>query len=181
GVALGHGDLARAHDLCHHRHAVTGADVAQDLQALLAQPLEAVRTRPRLVRPAAQDIGPRGLDVPGDLVEQLGALDRAGPGDHAERAAADADLADGYDRVGGLELPAGQLERLEDRQHLLDAGDGRQRLGLQLVLVADDADDGAQRAAAEVRLEAQFLDTLQDVLDLLLGGVPPENDDHQVI
>src|SRR5262249_55900199 len=67
---------------------------------------------------------------------------------------------------GGVQLAAGELERLEDRQHLLDAGDGGQRLALELVLVADDADDGALLAAAEVRLEAQLLDVFQDVLDL---------------
>ena len=77
-----------------------------------------------------------------------------------------------------MELAAGQLERLQDRQHLLDAGDGGQRLGLQLVLVADDADDGALLALAEVRLEAQFLDAFQDVLDLLLGGMGSEDDNH---
>ena len=75
-------------------------------------------------------------------------------------------------------LAAGELERLEDRQHLFDAGDGRQRLGLQLALVADDADDGALLAAAEVRLEAQFADALQDVVDLLLGGVGSKNNNH---
>ncbi len=56
------------------------------------------------------------------------------------------------DRVLLVELPAGQLERLHDRQHLLDAGDGLQRLGLQFVLVADDADDGAMLALAQCGL-----------------------------
>ena len=32
-----------------------------------------------------------------------------------------------------LKFPAGELERLEDRQHLLDAGDRLKRLGLQLL------------------------------------------------
>ena len=65
-------------------------------------------------------------------------------------------VADVDHRVLLLELAAGQLERLQDRQHLLDAGNGRQRLGLELVLVADDADDRAQLAAAQVRLEAEL-------------------------
>src|SRR5205823_1708701 len=63
-------------------------------------------------------------------------------------------------------------------QHLLDAGDGRQRLDLELLLVADDADDGALLAAADVRLEPQFADALLDVLDLFRGGVGLEDDDH---
>ena len=90
----------------------------------------------------------------------------------------DARPCDDHDRVGGVELAAGQLERLEDRQHLLDAGNGLQRLGLELVLVADDADDGALLAPAEVRLEAQLADAFENVFDLLVRGVGPENDNH---
>ena len=47
-----------------------------------------------------------------------------------------------------------------------------------LSLVADDADDGAQLAPAQVRLEAQLLDALEDVVDLLRGGVGSQNDNH---
>ena len=46
-----------------------------------------------------------------------------------------------------------------------------QRLDLEFLLVADDADDGALLAAAEMRFEAQFLDVFQDMLDLLRRGV----------
>ncbi len=35
-------------------------------------------------------------------------------------------------------------------------------------------------ALAEVRLEAQLADALQDVVDLLVGGVGAENDNHGV-
>src|SRR5262249_34958556 len=73
---------------------------------------------------------------------------------------------------------AGQLERLEDRQHLFDTRDGLQRFGLQLVLVADDADDRAQLAAAQVRLESQLLNALHNVIDLLRGGVLLQHDNH---
>src|SRR5262249_8538383 len=155
-------DLARVHDLGHDRQGVFLADVAEDLEPVLAEALEAVRAGARLERPAAEDVRPRRLDPSGDLVEHFGALDRARPGDHGQGPAADAHLADLYDRVLLVELAAGELERLEDRQHLLDAGDGRERLGLQLVLVADDADDGAQLALAEVGLEAQLADAVED-------------------
>ena len=53
-----------------------------------------------------------------------------------------------------------------------------ERLGLQLVLVADDADDGALLAPAEVRLEAQLANALQDVVDLLLGRIGSQYDNH---
>src|SRR6202043_1221295 len=42
----------------------------------------------------------------------------------------------------------------------------------------DDADDGAQFAAAEMGFEAQVADAFQDVINLLRGGVWPKNDNH---
>src|SRR5581483_7319882 len=178
GIALDQRHLARVHDLGHHRHTVAAADVAQDLQALLAQALEAVGAGARLERAAAQDVGAGLLDVAGDLVEDLVALDGAGAGDHRHRAAADLHLADGYHRVALVELAAGELVRLHDRQGLLDAGDRQQRLGVQLVLVADDADDRAVLALADVRLQAELVDALDDVLELGGGGVGAQDDDH---
>ena len=71
GVALDQRDLPRVHDLGDDRHVVLVADVAQDLQPLLAQALEAVRAGARLERAAAQDVGAGRLDVAGDLVEDL--------------------------------------------------------------------------------------------------------------
>ncbi len=122
----------------------------------------------------------------GNRVENLRAFDGARPRDQGQRAAADLDRLDGRlavradrdDGVSGMKLPAGELERLEDRQDLLDAGNGRQRLGPELVLVADDADDGADLAAAEVRLETQLADAFENVLDLLFGEIGSENDNH---
>src|SRR5262249_11527943 len=102
----------------------------------------------------------------------------ARPGDHGQRAAADPHAADRDDRIVLVELTAGELERLEDGQHLLDAGDGGQRLGLELVLGAGDADDRAQLTLAEWGIEAQLADAVEDVVDLFAGGVGPENDDH---
>ena len=52
-------DLPRVHDLGDDRHAVLLADVAEDLQAVLAQPLEAVGAGARLERAAAEDVGAR--------------------------------------------------------------------------------------------------------------------------
>src|SRR5581483_1897797 len=46
------------------------------------------------------------------------------------------------------------------------------------VLVADDADDGPQFAPADVRLEPEFRDAFEDVVDQLRGGVRAENDNH---
>jgi len=46
-------------------------------------------------------------------------------------------------------------------------GNGLERLNLQLVLLTDDADDGAHLALAQVRFEAQLADAIQNVIDLL--------------
>src|SRR5205085_3912350 len=135
--------LARVHDFGDSRQIVLAADVAQDLQAFFAEALEAVGTGPRFEGAAAQQVGAGLLDVAGDLVEDLGALDGARAGDHRHGAAADLQAANADDGVRLVKLAAGELERLHDRQDLLDAGNGLERLGVQLVLVADHADDRA--------------------------------------
>ncbi len=83
------------------------------------------------------------------------------------------------DRVVGVELAAGELERLEDRHDLLDAGDRLERLDLELLLVADHADDRPRDPLAEVGREAQLLDPLEHVLDLLGRRVRLQHDDHR--
>jgi len=93
-------------------------------------------------------------------------------------AAADLDPLDLEDRVRLVEFPARQLVRLEDRHDLLDAVDRLERLGLQLQLVADDTDDRPGNPLAEVGHQAQRLDPLNDVLDLLGGGMGLQDDDH---
>src|SRR5438876_11984234 len=81
-------------------------------------------------------------------------------------------------RVLRMELPAGQLERLHDGQDLFHTGNGGQRLGLEFVLVADNADDGAVLALADVRLESQLHNPVEDVIDLLARGMGTYDDDH---
>ena len=66
-----------------------------------------------------------------------------------------------------MKLPAGELERLEDRQHLFHTRDGGQRLDLEFVLIPDDADDGPQLALTDMGTISQLLNALQDVIDLL--------------
>ena len=129
--------------------------------------------------PPRRMLAPAALTVPA-ISSSIASLSMAhGPAIMARCAAADlAPCLTSTTVSSGVELAAGQLERLQDRQHLLDAGDGRQRLGLQLVLVADDADDGAMLAPAEVRLEAQLADALEDVVDLGRRRSRFQDDDH---
>ena len=66
-------------------------------------------------------------------------------------------------------LAAGQLVRRQHRNDVLHAGNRPQRLGADLLLVADHADDRAIRAAAEMGLQAQRFDPLDDMGDLVVG------------
>ena len=124
-------------------------------------------------------LAPASRDLLGDLDEQRLALDGARPGDHHQVAAADLDPLDVEHRVVGVELAAGELERLEDRHDLLDPRDRLQRLDLQLVLVADHADDRPRDPLAQVGREAQLLDPLDDVLDHLGRRMRLQHDDHR--
>ena len=140
-----------------------------------AQALEAVRAGARLERAAAQDVGPGRLDVrrrwcreprrsrwrTGRRSAPVAAADV-----HRLDAGTAADLDDACRRVRNSRLAS--LNGFRIGSTCSTPGNGRQRLGLQLVLVADDADDGALFAAAEMRFEAQFADALQDVVDLLV-------------
>src|SRR5262249_23072123 len=138
------------------------------------------RTGARLERSATQDVRAGGANPAGDLVQDFVTLDGARTRDHAQTAAADLDLTDGDHRILTLKVATGQLEGLEDRQHLLDARNGRQRFGAHLVLVADDTDNGPHFALAEVRLEAQLLDVAQQVFELFGSRVGSENDNHWI-
>ena len=179
GVALDEVDLAGVHDLGDDRHAEPLAGRLEDLEAVLAEPLEAVGAGPRLEGAAAEDVGAGVADRLGDLDQDRLALDGARAGDHGQVAAADLDPLDLEDRVVGVELAAGELVRLEDRHDLLDAVDRLERLGLQLLLVADHADDRPRDPLAEVGREAQRLDPLEDVVDTVRGGVRLQDDDHR--
>src|SRR5262249_2407316 len=124
------------------------------------------------------------------FLKHLGIFHRARAGDHAQVPAADAHLANLNDRVLAVELAAGELERLQDRQHLFDAGNGLELLGLHVVLVADDPANRPVLAAAayyrpvlgsaDVRLEPQLRDALHDMGDLFRGGLRIEHDDHGI-
>ena len=83
------------------------------------------------------------------------------------------------DRALRMKLAAGELERLQDRHHLLDAGDRLQRLDLELRLVADHADDRARNPLAQMRRESQGRDPIDNMVDNLGCGMRLQDNDHQ--
>ena len=94
--------MLRRHHLGDDRQAGRFARLGQQFQSLLLQPLEAVRAGARLERAAAQAGRARLLDDMGDLQDLLSALHRTRPGDDADRAAADLQVANLARTVGSF-------------------------------------------------------------------------------
>ena len=119
------------------------------------------------------------LDDVGDLENLLAALDGAGPGDDAEVAAADLQAAATctHGRLL-LDFGAGHLVRRQDRDHFLHPFHRFQGLLGAVALLAQGGDDGQFRADDDVAAQAQLLDPLDDVLDLLLAAPRLHDDDH---
>src|SRR5690606_14626041 len=106
------------------------------------------------------------------------AFDGAGTGDHHEIAAANLDSLDVDDGFLAVRFAAGELEGLEHGDDPLDAWDRGEWLRAQLRLVADHADDRALGSFAHVRNELQLVDPLENVIELLLGRLGFNHDNH---
>ena len=118
------------------------------------------------------------LDRLGRGQNLLFALDRAGPGDHADRAAADRQAAGADHGRLGLHLAAGDFVGGEDRHDFGHARPAFQRLLVRLAIVADGGDHGPLGADDHVGLQAQRLDALDHVLDVGRRGLLFHDDDH---
>src|SRR6185369_9113833 len=96
----------------------------------------------------------------------------------AEIAAANLDT--GHINNAGLRMgfAAGELIGRKDGDDFGDAGNGAEGLGLELLLIADDTDNCAVGAAAQMSLEAEGFDALNDVVYLVVAGAGFEDDDH---
>ena len=179
GVPLDELDLARVHDLGDDRHAELLAGGLEDLEAVLAQPLEAVGAGPGLERPAAEDVGPGLPD----------------PRRRSRSSSASLSMAQGPAIITRWPPPIltpltskTESSRWNSRLASLNGlrigttcstpGDRLQGLDLELLLVADDADDRPRDPLAEVGREAQGLDPLEDVLDHLGRRMRLQHDDH---
>ncbi len=83
------------------------------------------------------------------------------------------------DRVLRLERAAGALVRLADPQHLVDAVEDPDQLGIDLV-GADDAEDGARDAGRTVHIHPQLDQARNHRINLRLGGALVHYDDHVI-
>src|SRR5438094_10474933 len=93
--------------------------------------------------------------------------DAAGSGDQTEVAVADAAPAGLDHRRVGRQLARDELVRLEDRQHLLDAGVAFERQRREQLSLADRADHGRLAPRRDERRAAGLLEPRHDLLHLV--------------
>src|SRR5216683_562425 len=175
-----------------HLHVVRRDDLGDDfqarlvargghhLQAGLAQALERVRRRARLECAAAQHLRSLGRDVARGLEQHLLALDRARSGHDHDLFGPDLHAAHIDDRVLGAELATCELERLGDRDDLVDAAEVREGLAVGVGVGADDADQRSLLATGELGLQADLMHAVDHRVDLAIGGGVPHHDDHEI-
>jgi hypothetical protein len=160
-----------------HRDSDLARNVTQNLQPGTAESLERVRRRPRLVRAAAQDVGAGRTHRLGDRQGLIGVLDRAGPGNHREVAAADRHAADADHRRLVLRLATDQLVGVGDRDDFEHPGQALEQHRVERLAVAGDADRDALGTRNRVGAQAERLDPGGYPRDVL-GGRPDRHDDQ---
>jgi len=135
-------------ELGDDRQAGLGPRLGEDLQRRNAQALERERRRARLERPAAEHARPGRRHRVGDRERLLARLDRARPGDQAERLLA-ADLPPVNAEHRGLvvrELVRGELVRARDRHHPVHTRHSLQPELADALRIPDRADRRGQLA-----------------------------------
>src|SRR6266850_1189196 len=172
-------DLADVHHLGDDLEVVRIGRAAQHAQPLLAETLEGVRRAARLERAAAQDLRPRPLDGRGNGVHLLIRLRRAGAGHDDHLVAPYSHVVDVDKGVLGLEGAARALVRLRDAEHLVDAVEDADQLGVDLV-GADDAQHGSRHPRRTVNVHPQLDEARDHGIDLRLGGALVHYDDHVI-
>src|SRR5918994_822669 len=173
-------EVAHVHQLGHDRQAGLGLRLSEQPQPGLAEALEGVGRRARLVGAAAQELRARVPHGARRVEQHLARLDRARTGDGREVIAADAtavDLEDGSLLTPVLERR--ELVRLEDRHQVVDARRAIETEVRDVLAIADRADDGYELARGDVSVRADGLHALHDGVDLRLRR-PLFHDDHHL-
>src|ERR687892_280595 len=178
---LEHGlHVAHVQELGHDRQAGLLARLGQQAQAGLAEALERVRRRARLVGAAAQQLRARVLHGVGRLEHHLARLDRARAGDRGEVVAAylaTVDLDDGPLVAAVLERR--ELVGLQDRHQVVHTRRTVQPEVGDVLAIPDRANHGHQLALGDVGVRAYVFDALDDGGDLRLRR-PLFHDNHHV-
>src|SRR5487761_766503 len=178
GIARHQLDVARRHHLCHDLEAGLLASQRHHLQGRFAQALKRIGRGARLERAATQDRRSLGGHVPGGLEEHLLTFDRARSGHHHDLFASDLHAADVDHCVLRPELAARQLERLGDRDDLVDGVEVGERLLVGIGVAADHSDESALLAPRELALEPDLVDAIDHRFDVGVGRAVRHDDDH---
>ena len=174
-------DVAGVHQLGDDRQAGLRLRLGEQAQPLLPEALEAVGRGARLVGAAAEQARAAGRHEPGRGQRLVARLDGARPGDQAEVLAADPAALDlDHRAVARLQLGRRELERLEDRDDLLDAVVTLEPEAGDVLAVADGADHRHLLPARGMGTSAAGLDPGDDGRHLLLGGRRFHHDHHGV-
>ena len=153
---------------------------SQQPQALVAESLEAVRRRARLVGAAAQHRAAALLHRLRGRQQLLAALDRARPGHQGEVAAADSSPVHLHHRRHAVaELAGGKLVRLRDRHDPVHAVGAFEVEVRDPLAIPDRADHGQHLALGDVGMSADRFHALDHGSDLLRRGLLFHDDHHR--
>ena len=170
-------DLADVHDFGDDLQVVRIRGAAQHLQALFAEALEGIGRAARLEGAAAQNFRARAFDRSRGGVHLLFGFSRARACHDDDLVAAYSHVVDRNDGVFGAEGAAGALIRLGDPKHFVNAVENGNQIGIDL-LCADDAKDSPADAGRPVDVHTQLDETLDDRVNLRLGGALVHHYDH---
>src|SRR5262249_56818870 len=103
---------------------------------------------------------------------------RTGAVNNANVAGADCEVPRSDNRPLLLDLGAGHFVRRENGNHLLDSFPCFQGLFGAVALLAQSSDDGAVGTNDDMAAQPEFLDALDDVINLPLARAPFHNNNH---
>ena len=178
-VFLDHFEVLRVHDLGDDRQARDLARFGKELQPFDAQSLKTVGRSAWLERTAAQDFRAAFFDRLRDPRDLLARLHGARTAHHDDFVPTHFHPADFHRaRVATAKFASHKLVRLQHGRRTFHSGNRRDGFFANLILGPDDANDRPNRAAADFRLQSPLLDTIENVLDLLLSCAGFCNDNH---
>src|SRR5216683_99189 len=175
-----HLNLRRVHHFADGKEAEFVGGLAHKLEARFTHALEGVGRSARLEGAGAQDFCASFCDAFSDGVDLLAGFHRAGTSGNDDLRAADFDAAAEIDDGAfGLELAAGEFERLGNAHDFAHAVEQFEVAMIEVAVNADGAEDGVRLAGGAVNVEAAANEPVDDMLDLGVGGPFLHHDDHE--
>ena len=124
-------------------------------------------------------MGACSFDRFGRTEELFAALNGTGAGHYPERPAPNARSPHLDNRIGFLEVPAHELERLEHRYRSLDAGKRLPRQLLDAIAVTDHTDNGVGLTDRNMGLRANRVQPCENLIHVFLCRFRFHHNDHR--